>query len=144
MNKFLRSTDITTVSFTTIVAVKYFWTENIRLTGTIEKKVNRCTDVNGIDYYTKHWSIKGLDAVGLGNPESGLAAGTIYSIISGAEMFTVTDLLFSAGHDSELGSKIFIHQGTIVLENTTTNERVIAMHVMKKNSKTEEVTSIWL
>lgn len=144
MNKFLRSTDITTVSFTTIVAIKYFWIENIRLAGTIEKKVNRCTDVNGVDYYTKQWSIKGLEAVGLGNSKIGLAEGTNYLMISGAEMFTITDPLFSPGPNSDLSSKIFIHQGTIVLENTNTNERVIARHMIKKNSKTKEVTSIWL
>ncbi|SDB37216.1 hypothetical protein SAMN03097699_0964 [Flavobacteriaceae bacterium MAR_2010_188] len=138
-------TDITTGSFSAVAAVEYCWGESIRFFGTVENKVNRFTDNNGTEHYTRHWSIKGLDALGLGNVQSGLAPGTEYTVVAGAEMFVVTDPVFNAG-GVPVGStsgKIYIHQGTVVLKNIATGEQLVARHVIKKNPKTGELSSNW-
>lgn len=138
-------TESTSGFFTAIAAVEYCWGESIRFFGTVENKVNTFTDANGTVHYTRHWSIKGLDAVGLGNVSTGLVAGTEYTVVAGAEMFVVTDPVFNPG-GFPLGSssgKIYIHQGTIVLQNDTTGDRLVARHVIKKNPNTGVVTGNW-
>ncbi len=138
-------TEITLGSFSAIAAVEYCWGENVRFFGTVENKVNRFTDANGTEHYTRHWSIKGLDALGLGNVQTNLASGTEYTVVAGAEMFTVTDPVFNAGGIpvASTSGKIYIHQGTIVLQNNTTGDRLVARHVIKKNPKTDELSSTW-
>lgn len=131
-------TDISTASFSATAAIQYCWGENVRFYGTIENKVNTTTDANGVVHYTRHWSIKGLDAVGV-------TSGTIYTVIAGAEMFTVIDPVFNSGGIPQAvrSGMVFIHQGTVVLENSLTGKRVIARHVIKKNPQTGVVTSGW-
>ena len=131
-------TDIFTVSFSATAAIQYCWGENVRFYGTIENKVNSTIDANGVVHYTRHWTLKGLDAVGV-------PSGTSYSVIAGAEMFTVIDPVFNSGGIPQAGSSgmVFIHQGTVVLEKTLTGERVIARHVIKKDPQTGVVTSGW-
>jgi hypothetical protein len=138
-------TESTTGSFSAIAAVEYCWGESIRFFGTVENKVNTFTDANGTVHYTRHWSIKGLDAVGLGNVSTGLVAGTVYTVVAGAEMFTVTDPVFNAGGVpvASTSGKIYIHQGTIVLQNNTTGDRLVARHVIHKNPNTGEVMGRW-
>jgi hypothetical protein len=136
----------TTASFSAVAAVKYCWGEDVRFYGTIENKVVQVTDASGTVHYTRHWSIKGLDAVGMGNPLTGLAAGTVYTVVAGAEMFTVTNPAFNAGGIPQAGSsgQIYIHQGTIVLENSSSGDRLVARHIIHKNPRTGVVSSNWL
>lgn len=131
-------TDITTASFSATAAIQYCWGENIRFYGTIENKVNLTTDANGTEHYTRHWTIKGLNAVGL-------TSGTSYTVIAGAEMFSVTDPVFNSGGVPQPAPSgmVFIHQGTVVLKNNATGEQVVARHVIKKHPQTGEVTSNW-
>ena len=131
-------TDITTGSFSAIAAIQYCWGENVRFFGTIENKVNLTTDANGTEHYSRHWTIKGLNAVGV-------TSGAGYTVIAGAEMFSVMDPVFNSGGVPvpATSGKVFMHEGTVVLQNNVTGERVVARHVIKKDPRTGEVTSGW-
>jgi hypothetical protein len=95
------------------------------------------TDAQGTVHYTRHWSVDGLTAratLADGTPylENGLPV--TFSVISGQEMFSIKNPNTTTGTPSAATSgSVFIHQGTIVLENTVTQERVVIRHVIIKN-----------
>lgn len=132
-----KKVEMNTISFSAIAQVEYCYGENIRFYGLIDNKVNQVTDANGNVHYTRHWTIKGLDA-------EGLSTGDTFTVIAGAEMFTITNPSFNGGPNAAESGKIFIHQGTIVLENNDTGDRLIIRHVIKKHPRTGEVTGYWL
>ena len=90
-------------------------------------------DGQGTVHYTRHWSVAGLTArATLPNRpylENGLPV--TFEVISGQEMFVIKDPNTTTGVPSPaLSGDVFIHQGTIVLENTLTKERIVIRHVI--------------
>ena len=91
-------------------------------------------DGQGVVHYTRHWSVAGLTArATLPNRSPYLENGipVTFEVISGQEMFVIKDPNTTTGIPSPASSgDLFIHQGTIVLENTLTRERIIIRHVI--------------
>ncbi len=131
--------EINVVPFNVFAPVAYCAGENIRLYGTIENKVNRIVDGNGVVHLSRHWTIKGLAGEGW----NGAPTGTNYDIVGGAEMFVIINPGPFPSTPANSG-KLFIHHGTLVLVNTDTGERLVLKHVINKNPGTGEVTSMWL
>ncbi len=99
---------------------------NIRFYGTVDFKINKVYDKDGnLIHFTRVWSIKGLEAERVG------MTSVKFDVVAGHEMFSVKDpVLNTAGIAPILSptSDVFIHQGTIVLENRETHERLVIRH----------------
>jgi len=95
------------------------------------------TDGKGVVHYTRHWSVAGLTARatlpgGAAYMENGTAV--TFEVISGQEMFVIKNPNTTTGVPNPgLSGDVFIHQGTIVLENTLTGERITIRHVIIKS-----------
>lgn len=95
------------------------------------------TDGKGVVHYTRHWSVAGLTARatlpgGAAYMENGVPV--TFEVISGQEMFVIKNPNTTTGvPNPALSGDVFIHQGTIVLENTLTGERVVIRHVIIKS-----------
>ncbi len=104
---------------------------NIRFYGLVDYKINKVYDQNGnLAHFTRHWSIKGLEAERVG------MTSVKFDVVAGAEMFSIKDpVLNAAGTGPTPGpaqGTVFIHQGTIVLENRDTHERLVIRHQILK------------
>jgi hypothetical protein len=99
---------------------------NIRIYGTVDFKINKVYDKDGnLIHFTRVWSIKGLEAERVG------MTSVKFDVVAGQEMFSVKDpVLNTTGIAPILSptSEVFIHQGTIVLENRETHERLVIRH----------------
>lgn len=95
------------------------------------------TDARGVVHYTRHWSVAGLTArATLPGGAAYMVNGTpvTFTVVSGQEMFSIKNPNTTTGVPSAaLSGEVFIHQGTIVLENTLTGERIVIRHVIIKN-----------
>jgi hypothetical protein len=130
-------------------------TENIEFTGIIENRV-KATQANGSTNYIRHFTVKGL--TGRGTMGTSLAptsaplcsrmassyTGTQYEVVGGAEMFSI--------HYSGAGAipvatgsnvNVYIHQGTLVFVNTTTGERIVARHIIRRVPGQDGLVSMW-
>lgn len=135
-----------TICFTGIAEVEGCIGENIVFGGTLELK-EKVTVSNGQTHYTRHWLVKDATAMGVApggrlntassacpRPYIGTATGNTYTVVAGAEMFSVKDPNTTTGTPSApLSGDVFIHQGTIVFENTSTGERIVVRHEIIKN-----------
>ena len=116
--------------------------EDILFKGTIEMKENITTNQNGSTSITRHFIAK--DIVGWGvqggrllpatapacqRTYSGTFTGTEYQVQGGAEMFSIH--YDAGGSATPAGSRIFIHQGTLVFVDQDGN-RVVARHTIRK------------
>ena len=130
-------------------------TENIEFTGTIENRVNSTQSGNGNTNYTRHFVVKGLTGKGtMGGtltPTTGPVCartavggytGTTYEVIGGAEMFSI-HYTGTGAVPSVSGSNVYIHQGTLVFENTVTKERIVARHIIRKTPGQDASVNIW-
>lgn len=114
---------------------------NVNFASTPTQRVNLLetvtTDAQGVVHYTRHWSVADLTARAT---LPGGAAYTVngtpvtFTVVSGQEMFSIKKPNNISGVPSAaLSGEVFIHQGTIVLENTLTGERIVIRHVIIKN-----------
>ena len=113
---------------------------NSRFSGTVDFKINKVYKPDGtLSHFTRQWSIKGLTATAwLGtNASSNTPYKTSsgeqiwFDVVAGTEMFSIKDpVLNGPGTGPAAGAKgtVFIHQGTIVLENRDTHERIVIRH----------------
>jgi hypothetical protein len=105
------------------------------------------TDATGTVHYTRHWSVADLTARatlpgGAAYMEGGVPV--TFVVISGQEMFSIKNPNTTTGVPSAAASgEVFIHQGTIVLENTRTGERVVIRHVIIKNPGRGIIKDAW-
>jgi hypothetical protein len=130
-------------------------TENIEFTGIIENRVN-ATQSNGSTHYTRHFTVKGLTGRGtrgtaltptsapLCSRTAGSYTGTQYEVVGGAEMFSI-HYSGTGGVPAASGSNVnvFIHQGTLVFVNTTTGERIVARHIIRRVPGQDGLISMW-
>ena len=105
--------------------------ESIRFWGMLEQRVVTTVDGQGRTHRTRHFRPTSLNAQGwMGNLATGAATGTTYDIVAGAEMFSIH--YDEGGSPTVGGSRIFIHQGTVVFVNQADGSRVVARHVIRK------------
>lgn len=129
-------------------------TENIEFTGIIENKVQSTQTGSGNTNYTRHFVVKGLTGKGTmgttltpatgpvcSRTAKGGYTGTTYEVIGGAEMFSI-HYTGTGAVPSVAGSNIYIHQGTLVFENTVTKERIVARHTIRKTPG-QDLVSMW-
>lgn len=118
--------------------------EDILFKGTIEMKENITTHENGSTSITRHFLAKDISGWGVQGGSllpttptvpacektySGIFTGTEYQVQGGAEMFSIH---FDAGGSATpAGSRVFIHQGTLVFVDQDGN-RVVARHTIRK------------
>lgn len=117
------------ISFTPTAVLMGCIGYNIRVFGNIELKETNTTDGQGHVHYTRHWSVKGLEATAT------LSDGTVlhFDVVAGTEMFSVKDPNTTTGvPNAVLSGEVFIHQGTIVFVNKETGERIVARHEVLK------------
>lgn len=136
-------TEFTTVNFAAVANVKACLGYNIRFSGPIEIKTHQVVKDGVVETYVRQWSIKGLSATSWSttNPANGTPAmdnGQVknYVVRAGTEMFAVQNpaRFSSIGMPTNpLLTSIFIHQGTIVLENTSDpSEKLVVRHQIVK------------
>jgi hypothetical protein len=94
-------------------------------------------DENGnVQSYTRHWTVKGVTAKAVypnGADYPNTTNRINFDVVAGAEMFSIKDPNTTTGTpNAVLSGDVFIHQGTIVLENTATGERVVIRHQVLK------------
>lgn len=110
-------------------------------------KETMTTDAQGTLHYTRHWSVADLTARATlpgGAPYLENGAPVTFVVISGQEMFSIKNPNTTTGVPSAaLSGEVFIHQGTIVLENTATGERIVIRHVIIKNPGKGIVKDAW-
>lgn len=98
---------------------------DVQFFGNVEFITN---NVNG--HFTRNWSVKGLEAKSVGvTPEQKFA------VVAGHEMFSVKDPTTFSGvgnPTNPLSTTVFIHQGTVVLQNTDTGEKIVIRHEIVK------------
>ncbi len=102
---------------------------NIRFYGTVDFKINKVYDKDGnLIHFTRVWSIKGLEAERVG------MTSVKFDVVAGQEMFSVKDPVLNSAGAPVLATSgdVFIHQGTIVLENRETHERLVIRHQILK------------
>ncbi len=116
-------------------------TEWIRFSGSIELKEHTTVDEDGKTHVTRHFTVKDLSGVGVNIGATlsaltcagiltGTPAGSTYDVLGGAEMFNIH---FVEGGTATLpGSNTFVHRGTLVFVNTSTDQRIIAKHAIRK------------
>jgi hypothetical protein len=100
-------------------------------------KETRNTDADGDVHYTRVWSVAGLTArATLPDRTAYLLNGVpvTFDVIAGVEMFSIKNPNTTTSVPSPVTSgEVFIHQGTIILENNLTKEKVVIRHVVIKN-----------
>lgn len=113
---------------------------NIRFGGKVDYKINKVYKPDGtLSHFTRQWSIKGLTATAwlgtdaLSNTpyKTSLGEQIWFDVVAGAEMFSIKDPVLNGpgtGPASGALGTVFIHQGTIVLENRDTHERIVIRH----------------
>ena len=130
-------------------------TENIEFTGTIENRVQSTQTGSGNTNYTRHFVVKGLTGKGTrgstltpataplcSRTAAGGYTGTTYEVIGGAEMFSI-HYTGTGAVPAVAGSNVYIHQGTLVFENTVTKERIVARHIIRKTPGQDDIISMW-
>ncbi len=139
-------TTITTTCFRTIAKVDACTGgEWIYFSGMIDNRVSTNANSNGGTVVTRSFSVREMSGKGISagatlpnmacstafsGTYTGTLTGTQYDVLGGAEMFAIH---FDPGGSATLaGSNTFIHRGTLVFENTSTGEKVIAKHVIRK------------
>lgn len=99
---------------------------DIRFYGYVDFKINKVYNPDGtLSHFTRHWSIKGLEAERVGY------TSVKFDVVAGAEMFSIKDPVLNetgTGPASGALGTVFIHQGTIILENRETHERIVIRH----------------
>lgn len=103
---------------------------NITFGGVIEVLTQAVVSGSVTKTYIRQWSIKGLTATG---------GGKTYDVIAGHEMFAVQGPTTFSGigmPTNPLTTDVFIHQGTLVLQNTAdpSDKLVIRHEIVKRKS----------
>ena len=133
---------VTTSPFAAVANVASCVGHNIRFSGVVEFKTNTMYAKDGtISHYTRTWSIKDFTGTSWSttSPTSGTATvnGTVttYTVIAGQEMFNVKDPTTFAPNGNPTNpasTKVFIHQGTLVLMDNATGEKLVVRHEIVK------------
>lgn len=116
-------------SFSAVANVSGCLGYNIRFYGTVDFLINKVYDQNGtMSHFTRTWSIKGLEAEQVG------MTSVKFDVVAGQEMFSVKDPVLNSAGAPVVGTSgdVFIHQGTVVLENRETHERIVLRHEILK------------
>lgn len=145
-------TTFTTVPFVALANVRACLGYNIRFAGNVEMKTHQVVKDGVIQTYTRQWSIKGLTATSwsTANPLSGTSTvegkAVNYVIQAGSEMFAVQDpVIFSpiGTPGQPLLTSIFIHQGTIVLQNTADpKDKLVIRHQIVKTPNSTSIADM--
>lgn len=133
-------TSITEIKFSATAVIAYCYGENIMFTGTIENRVSKTTDAEGVTHYSRSFNTRGMTGVGT-------TSGTQFDVLGGAEMFAIKDPVFTNGSlnlaASLSESDIVIHQGTLVFKSRTDGSRVVARHTIRKVPGLDDAISKW-
>lgn len=135
------ATTIEEISFSAVAMISGCHGENIAFTGIIQNRESKTTDATGQVHYTRSFRTRGMTG-------TGTATETEYTVIGGAEMFSIKNPVYNEqgmlsipGSLSE--SEILIHQGTLVFQSTIDGSKVIARHIIRKVPGKEEWINKW-
>lgn len=101
---------------------------DIKVTVQAVEILETTVSTTGRVHYTRHWRVNGLSATSVG-----VTPVKNFDLVAGAEMFSIVDPNSTASPSAPSSGNVFIHQGTMVFENTETGERIVARHQILKN-----------
>lgn len=105
------------------------------------------TDSKGNIHYSRHWSVAGLTARATlpdRSPYMENGVPVTFVVLAGHEMFNIKNPNTMTGVPSAAASgEVFIHQGTIVLENVLTKENIVIRHVIIKTPSQGIIKDAW-
>lgn len=105
------------------------------------------TDRQGNTHYTRHWSVADLTARATLPDRSAYMVDGVpltFVVLAGTEMFSIKNPNTTTGVPSAAASgEVFIHQGTIILENNLTKERVVIRHMIIKTPGKGIIKDAW-
>lgn len=130
---------VTSVNFAAVAIVANCVGHNIRFAGQVEFKTTTVRNEDGsVRHFTRTWSIKGLQATSWSSSSASSGSPVVngevtnYEVVAGAEMFSVHEPS-GATPGTPANAEVFIHQGTLVLQNTATGDKMVVRHEIVKN-----------
>ena len=122
------------IPFSAVAMIADCYGENIRFGGMLEQRVVTTVDGRGKTHITRHFRPTELTA-------QGTVSGTMFDIVGGAEMFSIH--YDADGKPTPAGSRIFIHQGTLVFVSQVDGSKVVARHTIRKVPGRDDIVSFW-